>query len=95
MIEDASEEENTINDVKDLMSKLNFNHEPKKLPEVLESARFFEKNSYQKNYYRKCVDEGKREEIETLDIINSLRLNTNFPFYSQMSIYKAALYRAE
>lgn len=82
--EDDSDNENKLNDLKDLMSRINFNTEPKKLPEVLESARFFEKNSYQKNYYRKCIEEGKRDEVETLDIINSLRLNTNFPFYSQM-----------
>lgn len=86
MNDDGSEEEDTINNIADLMSKINFGAEPKKLPEVLESARFFEKESYQKNYYRKCVDEGKRDEIETLDIINSLRLNTNFPFYSQMLV---------
>ena len=77
------------------MSKVNFNIEPKKLPEVLESARFFEKNSYQKSYYRKCAEEGKQDEIETLDIINSLRLNTNFPFYSQMSVQKATLHCTE
>lgn len=70
--------------MREILGKLNFNTEPKPLPDVLESARFFEKSSYQKSYYRRCVEEGRREEVETLDVLNALRLNTNFPFFSQM-----------
>ena len=67
-----------------MMARLNFNKEPKKLPEALELARYFEKDSFQKGFYRKSLNEGKRDEVESLDLINTLRLKNNFPIHSQM-----------
>ena len=86
--EEDFSDQNYLNDPESLLTEINFDAEPKKLPEVNETARFFEKETLQKRYYRKCVEEGKKEELETLDAINVLKLNMNYPLFGHMFFKK-------
>ncbi len=66
------------------MAEINFDAEVAKLPDLNETARYFEKDALQQRYHKKCSEEGHKEEEEVLDVINALKLNMNVPFFEQM-----------
>ena len=89
-----SEEEDVaselLNDPELFIAELNLDAEPRKLPEINEAARYFEKQTQQKRYYRKCAEEGRVEELDALDSINALKLHMNCPLFSQMCAHQEA-----
>ena len=82
-----NESDNALNDFDELWSEINNDIDPPKLPDLLETSKYFNKESGQKEYFRKVREkktEKDRKEFEFINLLYSLDLKLNMPYYPQL-----------
>jgi hypothetical protein len=84
---ESYDDDNPLNDFDELWSEINNDIDPPKLPDLLETSKFFNKDSAQKDYFRKVRERNSskdQKEFEFLNLLYSLDIKLNVPFYPQL-----------